>query len=99
MNNFIKGLIGMEGMTDQVVATDLLISAKSGVINTSLALTEAATPALRSVLKEQLFAALRTHENISKYMIAKGYYHPYELSKQIQVDLQTAQTAQDLAQN
>ncbi|MDQ0246294.1 hypothetical protein J2S09_003898 [Bacillus fengqiuensis] len=98
MTNFLQNMAGMGGMTDQVIATDFLISAKSGVINTALAVTEAATPELRATLREQLSSAIDTHEKISNYMIAKGYYHPHHLDEQLQVDIDTTQTALNLSQ-
>jgi similar to spore coat protein len=97
MNEFIQNMMGMGGMTDQVIATDLLISAKSGVHNYAIAITEAATPELRAALKEQLFAAIDTHEAVSNYMVAKGYYHPHNLKEQLTVDLTTTDTALNLA--
>ncbi|WP_251550219.1 spore coat protein [Neobacillus muris] len=98
MNQFIQNMIGMGGMTDQVIATDFLISAKAGVRNYTVAITEAATPELRAVLREHLRAAIQTHEDITNFMMAKGYYHPDELSEQLQVDLTAANTATELAQ-
>lgn len=99
MLEFLKNMMGMKGMTDQVIATDFLISTKSGVINTALALTESATPELRAKLENQLFQAIDTHEQISDYMIAKGYYHPLSLKDQLQIDVQTANTATSLAKS
>ncbi|MEH7418826.1 spore coat protein [Neobacillus drentensis] len=98
MNGFIQNLMGMGGMTEQVIATDFLIAAKAGVRNYTVALTEAATPELRTVLREQLRDAIQTHETITNFMMAKGYYHPHELSEQLQVDLTAAGTAANLAQ-
>lgn len=99
MNQILKNLVGMGGMTDQVIATDFLISAKEGVRNLAVALTETATPELRAVLREQLRTAIETHKNISNYMIDKGYYHPGELNEQLQVDFEAAQTAINLAKD
>lgn len=96
MNELFKNVAGMSGMTDQVIATDFLISVKSGVKNTAFALTEAATPELRTALREQLMAAISTHEQVSKYMMEKGYYHPYNLEEQAKIDLAVAQTSQGL---
>ncbi|RJS59045.1 spore coat protein [Bacillus sp. PK3_68] len=93
MNQIVKSLVGMGGMTDQVIATDFLISAKEGVRNLAVTLTETATPELRSTLREQLRTAIETHKNISNYMINKGYYHPGKLNEQLQVDFQAAQAA------
>ncbi|MGG1396742.1 spore coat protein [Bacillus salipaludis] len=98
MNQFIQGLMGMGGMTDQVIATDFLISVKSGVRNYAAAITEAATPELREALREQLRDAIETHEKITNFMMARGYYHPHELGDQLQVDLTAADTAFNLAQ-
>ncbi|OMP66142.1 spore coat protein [Domibacillus epiphyticus] len=96
MNGLLKNITGMKGMTDEAIATDLLIAAKSGVKFTAFALTEAATPELRTVLREQLMAAITTHDNLSKYMMAKGFYHPYNFDEQIQVDATAAATAKNL---
>lgn len=96
MNSIIESLTGMNKMTDQVIATDFLISAKSGIINYSIALTEAASPKVRAALRRQLYDALLTHETISNYMIKKGYYHPHNLDEQYKVDLNTTNTTLNL---
>ncbi|MFP7297486.1 spore coat protein [Neobacillus niacini] len=98
MNQLIQNLMGMGGMTDQVIATDFLISAKAGVRNYAVAITETGTPELKAALREQLNDAIRTHERITNYMVAKGFYHPHDLSEQLQVDLTITDTALKLAQ-
>src|SRR5438105_5062991 len=98
MNQFIQNLTGMGGMTDQIIATDLLVSAKSAVRNYAAAITETATPELKKALREQLNAAIESHENITNYMIAKRYYHPHELREQLQIDLTASDTALKLAE-
>jgi similar to spore coat protein len=98
MNQTIQNMVGMGGMTDQVIATDFLMAAKSGVKNIALALTETSTPEVRETLKQYLIDAVNTHEQISNYMISKGYYHPNNLSEQLNVDLTAAQTAMNLSQ-
>jgi similar to spore coat protein len=98
MNHFIQNMVGMGGMTDQVIASDFLISAKAGVRNYTVAITEAATPELRSVLREHLLAAIQTHEDITNYMISRGFYHPHDMSEQLNVDLTASDTAIQLAQ-
>lgn len=99
MNGMMQNMAGMGAMTDQVVATDFLISAKTGVKNIALALTETSTPEVRDALKQYLNDAVDTHEQISKYMVDKGYYHPNNLSEQLGVDLKAAQTALNLNQS
>ncbi|MFL6562519.1 MAG: spore coat protein, partial [Bacillus sp. (in: firmicutes)] len=96
MNQLIQNMMGMGGMTDQVIATDFLISAKAGVRNYAVAITETATPQLKSALRAQLNDAITTHEKITSYMVAKGFYHPHDLSEQLQVDLTVSDTAINL---
>lgn len=98
MNSFLQNLTGMGGMADQVIATDFLISTKSGVRNYAAAITEVATPELKAALREQLRSAIETHEKISSYLIANGYYHPHKLSQQMEVDFTASDTAINLAQ-
>jgi similar to spore coat protein len=98
MNQLIQNLMGMGGMTDQVIATDFLISAKAGVRNYAVAITEAGTPELKAALREQLNTAIATHEKITNYMISRGFYHPHDLGEQLQVDLTITDTALKLAQ-
>ena len=93
MNGLIEMLTGMDKLSDQVIATDFLIAAKSGVQNYSIALTETTSPELRTALKKQLNDAINTHETISDYMMKKGYYHAYNLQEQYKVDMKMAETA------
>ncbi|GAE37148.1 spore coat protein [Halalkalibacter akibai] len=93
MTNIIQNIAGLSAMTDQVIATDFLITAKSGVRNMAFALTEAATPELRVTLRQQLNDAIETHEKISQYMIDKGYYYPSDLDEQAKVDLTASKVA------
>jgi similar to spore coat protein len=97
MNHFLQNFMGMGGITDQIIATDYLVSAKSAVRNYAAAITETATPELKEVLREQLTAAIQAHAIITNYMIAKEYYHPHELREQLQVDFTATETAIKLA--
>src|SRR4051812_23341278 len=98
MNQMIQNMTGMGGMTDQVVATDFLVSTKSGIKNLALAITETSTKEVRETLTQYLNDAIKTHEQISNYMISKGYYNPHNLSKQLEMDIQATQTAVNLQQ-
>lgn len=98
MNQLFQNMMGMGGMTDQVIATDFLISVKEGVRNYAVAITETGTPELKDALRVQLNDAIATHEKITNYMIAKGYYHPHNLKEQLDVDLAVSGTALGLAQ-
>lgn len=98
MNSIIESLTGMNKMSDQVIATDFLISAKTGVRNYAMALTESATPEVRAVLRKQLNDAIATHEVIANYMMKNGYYHAYNPQEQYKVDMAAADTALKLTQ-
>ncbi|WP_055105735.1 spore coat protein [Paenibacillus ihumii] len=96
MNTIMRNMTGMGAMTDQVVASDLLIAAKSGIKNYAAALSEAATPEVRNVLCDQLSKAVNLHEQIFNYMRDNGYYNAYDPDQQIQMDVQNADKALNL---
>lgn len=73
-------------LADTTFAMDFLIRAKDGVRNTAIALTEASSPDLRSILRKQLFQGIAMHQEITELMINKKWFHPYELSEQYQLD-------------
>ncbi len=93
MNQIIEYLTGMGTMTDQVIAMDLLMAAKSSIQMYSVAATEAGTPEVKGIFDKHLHEAIDTHEKIMSYMMKRGFYHPYDVPEQIKLDLQTAQTA------
>jgi similar to spore coat protein len=96
MNPILEHITGMNTLTDEVIAMDFLIDAKSGVRNYAMAVTECATPEIKAVLTKQLDEAIATHEKISSYMMQRGLYHPYNINEQIQLDLQNIQTAMNI---
>lgn len=96
MNSVVESLTGLNKMSDQLIATDFLLSAKSAVRNYSIALTEATTPELRLTLRNHLNAAIITHEKIFNYMLNKGYYNAYDIAEQYKIDMQTTDTALNL---
>ncbi|GLI05694.1 spore coat protein [Paenibacillus tyrfis] len=96
MNTLIKNLTGMGTMTDQVIAMDFLIAAKTGIQNYAVALTETASPDIKTVLRKQLDEAISTHEEITNYMMRRGYYRPYHIPEQIELDRTNIQTALNL---
>ncbi|GED60019.1 spore coat protein [Brevibacillus formosus] len=97
MTGILQSLAGMGGLTDQVIAMDFLISAKSGVRNYAMALTETGTPEIKATLTKHLEEAIDLHEKISLYMIERGWYHPWNVTEQIQLDQQNIQTALNLS--
>ncbi|TDL82438.1 spore coat protein [Peribacillus frigoritolerans] len=96
MNPIIENFTGMNALSDQVVAMDMLISAKSGVRNYAMAVTEAGTPEIKEILTRHLVEALDFHEQLSAYIAEKGWYHAWDTNKQISLDLNNIETALNL---
>lgn len=96
MNTIVENITRMNTLSDQVIATDLLLAAKNGIKSLSVAVTETASPDVRQVLVKQLNDSIGFHAAVTDYMMNKGYYHPYNVSEQLQVDFTNAQTAQNL---
>jgi spore coat protein CotF len=93
----LRNAEGMPKLVDASMSLTFLLNAKNGVRNCAIALTEAATPEVRSILRSQLHNAINMHEEISDLMIKKGWFHPINLDKQFQMDLESSQTAVQIA--
>jgi similar to spore coat protein len=93
MNFIAENLTGMKALTDQVVATDFLIAAKSGVRNYAMAITETGSPEIKEVLTKHLEEALDLHEQISSFIVERGWYHALDTNEQLDLNLQNIDTA------
>ncbi|MGM0883879.1 MAG: spore coat protein [Bacillota bacterium] len=101
MNNDYLDPINAEGMPDQAnafFALDFLLAIKTGIRTCAIALSETATPEVRTVLRRQLEEGLALHEELTQMMIAKKWFHPYQLDEQFQLDLKSAKTTVQIAQ-
>ncbi len=96
MNNILEAITGTDKLSDQVIAADFLNSAKAGIKGYAAALAEASTPEVRNTLKMQLNDAISTHEQISNFMISKGWYHAKDINEQLKLDIQNAQKVMNL---
>lgn len=92
----VRNSEGMPKLVDTTMSMGFLLNAKNSVRSCAIALTEAATPEVRTVLKNELNTAIRMHEAISTMMIAKGWFHPVNLEKQFQMDMESSQTAMEI---
>jgi similar to spore coat protein len=92
MVNILLELAGMGDMTEQVIATDFLISAKAAVQNYGVAISEVTSKEVRSVLRKQLNEAIASHEKIFGYMSRKGYCYIEDPKDQIWADLKAVDT-------
>lgn len=96
MNPIIEYLTGLNVLTDQVVATDLLLSAKTGVRTYAMAVTETISPEIRATLTQQLEQNINVFEQVSNYMVEQGWYQPWNVDAQLEMDLTQANTALNL---
>lgn len=78
-------------MNDQLIASDLLGAVKASIKSTASALTETATPEVHRTLEQQLQQGLRFHQQLTNFMMQKGWYKPYDVQQMIQGDLQQTQ--------
>lgn len=92
----MSSMAGMGAINDEVIANDLLQSAKSAIKGTAIALSEAATPDVRNALRRQLDDAVSFHEQVANYAMSNGYYHPHNISEQMRTDMKYAQNAMNL---
>ncbi|GIP51240.1 spore coat protein [Paenibacillus vini] len=97
MNPLLEHLTGLHMLTDDVIAMDFLMNAKSGVRTYAMAVTECTSPEIKQILVKQLDEAIDSHEKISNYMVQHGLYHPYHIPEQIQLDLKNIQTAMNIS--
>lgn len=98
MNAIIEKLTGLDKLSDQVIATDFLISAKAGIQNYAVAITETISDEVREALRRQLNDTISAHEAVSNYMMKKGFYNAYDLHNQYKVDMELTDTTLTLAE-
>lgn len=97
MNTIIEHLMGMSTMTDQVITMDMLVTAKSGVRNYAMAITEVQDPEIKGALAKQLDDAIDSHERIVSFAMTRGWYQPWNVEEQLKLDLKNIQTSLKLA--
>ena len=85
--------LGVTVIDDLAIASDLLITAKAGVRNLAVAITETATPSVKKLLRRELDNAIDLHDKIAQYMIKNEMYHAYDLDEQMEHDLEKADNA------
>ena len=95
----MSSIANIAGLSEQVIASDFLISAKSAIKNYTIAIIEVTSADLRDMLHKQLNDAIETHEAISRYMTDKGYYHAYDIREQKSEILKVSDTALSIAES
>ncbi len=88
--NLIQSLTGLGMLTEQVIAADCLQDTGDAAVCWARALTEATTPAVRLLLRQQLDATLTAQERLLNYTLGKGYCNPVSPQEQLRMDMQAA---------
>ncbi|OPX83813.1 MAG: Spore coat protein F precursor [Pelotomaculum sp. PtaB.Bin104] len=87
----------MPELADSMTAMDFLMTAKTGVRNYAIALTEMVSPPVRATVLNQLEEAITMYDRISDLMMKKGWLQPYQLSEQAALDIKSAQATLAIA--
>lgn len=99
MNDYLDPIhaVGMPEKIDSAIALDLLITVKELIRNYAVAITETASPEVRTTLTNQMEAAMDYQTEIIDLMMDKKWFHPYDVREQQVLDLKSAQNAIDIA--
>jgi spore coat protein CotF len=84
---------GMPGLVDSTIALEFLLSIKTGIRNSAIAITEIESPKARAAIRNMLNEAISLHGEVTDLMISKGWLLPYEVTDQFRIDQISARTA------
>lgn len=88
---------GMPGLVDSTIALEFLLSIKTGIRNSGIAITEIENPKARAAIRNMINDQISLHGEVTDLMITKGWLHPYEVNEQFRIDRISAQTAVRIA--
>lgn len=88
---------GMPNLADSALALEFMISAKMGARNLAFAITETTSPRVRDLLRLQLAESLALHREIGELMMNKGWFKPYHLDEQFDLDVKSSDTMVKIA--
>lgn len=92
-----QGAEHMPEMADAAFSLDFLLSIKSGIHTYAIAITETTSPKLRNAFYRQMEQMLDLHEELTELMINKGWLYPYDVGKQVELDLKSVENALSIA--
>jgi similar to spore coat protein len=99
MASILDKINNKELINDEVIATDLLVTAKAAVRSYAVAITETASPKVHKILKKQLDEAIELHHEVATYMIENEMYHAYDIEEQVDHDMEKAELALKMPTN
>lgn len=96
MASILDKINNQELINDEVIATELLVSAKAAVRTYAVAITETANPEIRKLLKNQMNDAIDMHQKVAAYMIENDMYHAHDVKEQVKHDIKKADLAMEM---
>ncbi|ERN54108.1 spore coat protein [Alkalihalophilus marmarensis] len=96
MSSILDKINNKDLINDEVIATDLLVTAKAAVRSYAVAITETASPEIHNILKKQLDETIQLHHEVATYMIEQEMYHAYDIDEQVSHDLEKAKIALEM---
>lgn len=93
----VRNADGMPGLVDSTVALEFLMSIKTGIRNSAIALTEIADSEARYEIRNLLEESIDLHAKVTDLMINKGWLNPYNFQEQVRVDMISSDTALKIA--
>jgi len=88
---------GMPGLIDSTIALDFLLGIKTGIRTCAIAISETASPEVRTTLSSLLDQQIDLYSDVTDLMLKKGWLHPYELKDQFNLDYISSKTALQIA--
>lgn len=69
---------GMPGLVDSTIALEFLLSIKTGIRTSAIAMTEIENSKARAAIRDMLNDMISLHAETTDLMITKGWLHPFE---------------------
>ena len=82
---------GNAGETDAAIARELLSAKKNAIINYAAAILRTADAEAKLTIHGLLNAQIDLHGEICRMMMEKGWINPYDIRRQFQMDIESAQ--------
>ncbi|MFC0213129.1 spore coat protein [Paenibacillus chartarius] len=83
-------------MDDRFYALELLLTAKTGIRDTAVAISETSTPSVRDVLLRQFEEEAQAHQTVFLYTLSRGLTPSYSPEQLIRNDFENAYMALQL---
>jgi spore coat protein CotF len=94
----IENADGMPGLVDSTIALEFLLSVKTALRNSAIALTEIENSEARAAIRNILNNQIDLHAEVTDLMIFKGWLYPYDVAEQFKNDNISTKTALQIAE-